>query len=491
MPRLSLVMPHLKRALYRALELGQAFTIGSRQGIPFCFLDEFRAWSDGLKLSNAARAEDSPQKQRGPDCDQCRFSDHCTGLWRPYVAQYGFGELRPVPGTKVTDDDIDALQRFARPLPWGTPRSFEGLPALIREPQLEHGPPEVAALPDAPGTGAFVAQRTRPLRIALLGSGRQARRIARDARGVPGISIDAVASPHAPQADVRDFGDCPAYADAAAAIDDIRPEAVIIAAATAAHDELARLAIRHRIPALLEKPVASNEEQAAALCAAAAAAAACIVPAHNSLHASGLVEVLAAPLARPAVSYVWRRMPRSSDSMRTWNRSSLYETLYHVLAVVGRGAGRRVGEVTTVSFRGAAAPEYLRLELRYGAVPAEVVLDFAAAVEEDLLSRREVDVPDSAQVWRRQGRAISISGAAGERAVEARGNDVQCMLANFRDVVLGKAEPVTTLDDALAVMRTARRVIDALADAGAPFERANAPRHVASSALQQPLGRPG
>jgi hypothetical protein len=64
------------------------------------------------------------------------------------------------------------------------------------------------------------------------------------------------------------------------------------------------------------------------------------------------------------------------------------------------------------------------------------------------------------------------------------------MLANFRDVVLGKAEPVTTLEAALAVMQTTRRVIDALAAAGAPFERPTAPRHVASRTSQAGLAVP-
>jgi molybdenum cofactor biosynthesis enzyme MoaA/predicted dehydrogenase len=490
MPRLSLVMPHLKRALYRALELGQSFTIGSRQGIPFCFLDEFRAWSDGLKLSNAAMAEDSPQKQRAPACDECRFSDHCTGLWRPYVAQYGFSELRPVAGARLTPEDIEALHHFSRPLPWGSPTSFAELPAAIRAPDLECGPPEVAVAVAAPAA-PFVAQRTRPLRVALLGSGRQARRIARHARDVAGLSIDAVASPHAPQADVRDFGDCPTYSDAAAALDDIRPEAVIIAAATAVHADLARLAIDRGVPALLEKPVTSSEEQGAALGAAAAAAGACIVPAHNALHAAGLDELFAEPCARPAVSYVWRRTRRSADCPRTWNRAALYETLYHVLAVVGRAAGGGDGEVMKASIRGEAMPEYLRLELRYGATPAEVVLDMDAALEEDVIARRDADRRESEQVWRRQGRATTIASAAGVRAVEAHGNDVQRMLANFRDVVLGRAAPATTLADALDVMRTARRAVDALEAAGAPFERPNAPKHVASRSLQPAVDQVG
>jgi len=64
------------------------------------------------------------------------------------------------------------------------------------------------------------------------------------------------------------------------------------------------------------------------------------------------------------------------------------------------------------------------------------------------------------------------------------------MFAQFRDVVLGTAAPVTTLENAVDVMRTAQRAIDALAAAGAPFERPNAPKHVASRQLQTPLGEP-
>jgi predicted dehydrogenase len=466
------------------LELGQLFGVGSRQGIPFCFLDEFRAWSDGVKLSNSALAEDGPQKQRGPTCDDCRFSNYCNGLWRPYAAKYGFDELRPIAGPKLTAHEVEELNVFARRYAWGEPRSFDEVSPLLREPELETGPPQVAAPPAGVSMPEFVAQRSRPLRVALLGSGRQARRLARNAREVAGLSIDAVASPHAPQSDLREFGDCPAYSDAASALDDIRPEAVIIAAATDAHDALARVALARAIPALLEKPVTRTEEEAVALRDAATAAGACIVPAHNALYASGIDELLAIEVARPAVSYVVRRTPRSGDAMRTWNRSSLYETVYHLLVVVGRASGGGVGQVVKAAFRGDASPEHIRLHLQYDDAPAEIVLDLAAALEEDVLSRGELGAPASEQVWRRQGRTITITSADGVRTVEARGNDVQRMLANFRDVVLGLAPPGASLEEAIDVMRTARRVVEALSDAGAPFDRPNAPRHVASRALQ-------
>jgi predicted dehydrogenase len=104
-----------------------------------------------------------------------------------------------------------------------------------------------------------------------------------------------------------------------------------------------------------------------------------------------------------------------------------------------------------------------------------------------VLTRTESGARETEHVWRRQGREITISNAAGRRAVESQGSDVERMLANFRDVVLGKALPGATLEDALDVMRTARRVVEALAAAGAPFDRPNAPRHTLSREMRPGL----
>lgn len=489
MPRLSDVMPYFKRALYRALEIGQPFNIGSRQGIPFCFLDEFRGWSDGCNMSQAALSEDAPQKQRAPGCDDCRFSQQCPGLWRPYVARYGLDELRPVPGPRLTDEDAHTLREELKHLPWDLPRSFDEVPELLRERSLEMGPPELPSAPLASheSAAAFIPQRTRPLRVAMLGSGRQARRLARAAQQVAGLSIDAVASPHAPQADVHEFGNCPTYSDAATALDDIRPEAVIIAAATNAHDELARLAIARGLPMLIEKPLASTLEQAEALRAAIREAGTVVMMAHNSVHAGGLGELFSVAWERPNVSYLCRRTPGSNDAMRTWNRSNLYETIYHLFAVVGRLSGGGVGDVNQVVYRGESYPERLRLHLEYRGGQAEITLDFTGSVEEDVLTCAESTAPDKQTTWRRQGRTLTLSDGNGTRTLEARGSDVECMLAGFRDVVLGKAPPTATVDEAIDIMTTARRAVDAVAAAGAPFERPQAPRHHASRALQTPL----
>jgi hypothetical protein len=127
----------------------------------------------------------------------------------------------------------------------------------------------------------------------------------------------------------------------------------------------------------------------------------------------------------------------------------------------------------------------LRLDLQFGAASAELILDCAAASEEDVVAVREDGVPDSELTWRRHGRNTSIQTATGVRAVERHGNDVQNMLARFRDFVLGTGAPAATLEEAIDVMRTARNIVEALEAAGAPFDRVTAPRHVKSPSLQQ------
>ncbi len=486
MPKLSLVMPYLKRAMYRAVEIGQPFIVGSRQGIPFCFLDEFRAWSDGLSLSNSALSEDAPQKQRGEVCDQCRFSQYCTGLWRPYVAKYGLDELRPVAGEQLGDAEVGTLRGGAMPEPWGVPRTFDDIPEGLRERELETGPPEIESVPATEKLPEFVPHRTRPLRIAMLGSGRQARRLARSALETEGISIDAVASPHATQADLQDFGGCPAYSDAALALEDMDAEAVIVAAATTAHDELTRIAIDRGVPVLVEKPLTPSLEEAEALRDYARAADARVAMAHNSLYAPGLDEMLAVPLARPSLSYTLRRTPSSSDGMRTWSRAFLYETIYHVLALTGRACGGGIGEVVQTSYRGEGRPEQLRMQLLYGESTADITLEYTGTVEEDILSLRESGSRDE-RTWRRQGPSITIADGSSVREVERRGNDVQRMLASFRDFSLGESAAVASIEESIDIMRTAGRVVEAFSDAGAPFKRATAPKHVATRPAQQPF----
>jgi len=487
-PRLTEVMPYLRRALHRALEIGQAVVVGSRQGIPPCFLGEFAGWSDVLKLAPEAASEDAPQKQRAPACDACKFTRQCTGLWRPYVALHGLSELTPVAGAPFTDDELRENHFLSQPSRWGAPMSFEGLHPKMRDREGEvlgraryeagaAAPPPIRALP------MLVVQRSRPIRVALVGSGRQARRLALAARNVAGVSIDAVVSPSAPEADLRDFGGCPSLRSLDEAVSEIRPEAVIIAAATQAHHALARTALAHGLPVLLEKPLARTEEEAADLVRAVEERpGAILLPAHTMLFAAGVDALLDAE-GSPSIAFSRRSTASGPEAMRAWSRAALSEVLYHALSLVGHAAGGGVPTVNDVHHQGDVAPEKIRLRLAYPRAEAEISLDFTAPTEETLLVRRAQAADPPAMTWRRAGSVTSLRVGADEVAVPRDGNDVERMLAHFRDVVLGKATPRVSAAQALDVMRATRAAIDALDAAGAPFDRLHAPRHVASAAL--------
>lgn len=488
-PRLTEVMPYLRRALHRALEIGQAVVVGSRQGIPPCFLGELAGWSDVLKIASEAASEDAPQKQRAPACDACKFTRQCTGLWRPYVALHGLSELVPVAGAPFTDEELRENHFLSQPSRWGAPMSFEGLHPRMRDREGEvlgraryeadaaAPPPPIRALP------MLVVQRSRPIRVALVGSGRQARRLALAARNVVGVSIDAVVSPSAPEADLRDFGGCPSHRSLDEAVSEIRPEAVIIAAATQAHHALARTALAQGLPVLLEKPLARTEEEAADLVRAVAERpGAILVPAHNMLFAAGVDALLDAE-GLPSIAFARRSTSSGPEAMRAWSRAALSEVLYHALSLVGHAAGGGVPTVDEVHHQGDVAPERIRLRLAYPRAEAEISLDFTATAEETRMVRRAHAGDPPAMTWRRSGPVTSLRIGDAEVAVPRDGSDVERMLAHFRDVVLGKATPRVSAAQALDVMRATRAAIDALDAAGAPFDRVNAPRHVASAAL--------
>ena len=483
LPRFSDVMPYLKRALLRSLDLGQPAWVGSRQGVPPCQLGAFQAWSDVLGLAEEAASEDGPQKTHGPACEGCRYARVCTGVWRPYAARYGTDELRTVPGPPVGSIDPEALVSM-RHTDFGIPQSFDQVIDTLRDRDDEAA---VRALADAAGAEPEpepaepeTLGRSRPLRVALVGTGPRGRRLASELARVPGMSLDAVASPHAPDGDLRDFGHCPAYRDAIEALDDIRPEAVIVAAATRAHRALAEAALTRGVPVLLEKPLAARVEDAEALVALAAETGVPLVPAHNLLHAPGLAEHLAGgPHAR--IDYHLRCPPDRPDAPRAWSRSGLYETLYHVLVVVGRAAGGGVPEVRAASATGTTRPARVRATLAYGDTEAEVRLDFDAAVED--LSVAITGAGGDTRTWRRARGAVGVEAEGAVTPVVPRAGELEAMIAAFRDHVLGEGPAAAEAAEAVDVMVACDWVVDALEAAGAPLRRAHAPKHVASRTL--------
>ncbi len=493
MPRLTDVMPQLRRALHRALDIGQPVKVGSRQGIPPCFLGELRPWSDVLGFAGEPGSEDAPQKQRAPECDTCRYTRQCTGLWRPYAARYGLSELRPIPGPPFTDEELRAVElstasRHGAPRSrWGVPMSFEQACPVVRDPEAEAAGRAWAAsyLEDAPPIRALPVigmPSTRPLRVLMVGSGRQARRLARAAAETAGISIDGFASPHAPEADLRELGACPRFRSLEEGLDAMRPDAVIIAASTHAHHALARAVIARGIPSLIEKPMARTVEEAEELVHLAAGAGVPLMPGHTLVFSGG-VDALFDADGLPCVTLTLRATPDGPEAMRAWSRPALSEVLHHALSLVGRAVRGGAPRVTDVLFRGDAAPSAVTLELAYERATARVELDFAAVRDDLALARRARFGDEPEMLWRRAGREVSLRVRGADASVPREGSDLSRMLAHFREVVRGRAEPLVTPTDGLEALRAARAAVEALEAAGAPFDRAEAPRHVASPAL--------
>ncbi|MCB9593112.1 MAG: radical SAM protein [Sandaracinaceae bacterium] len=453
-PRLSDTMPHLRRAMRRAIELGQPFVVGARQGVPPCFLGPFAAWSDIFGTSAEAASEDAPQKVQGPACERCRYRRLCPGLWRPYADRVGFDELVPVEGDPFDDAELAAITGHHRPAPWGVPMSFEGAPPTLRDPVAEAAPepepPQVRALP------VLGPERSRPLRVLMVGSGGRARRLAERAASVGGIALVGVASPHAP--DARGWwGHVPVFRDAAAALEAVEPEAVIVAAATEAHAEL--LTACHDRPVLLEKPAAARSEG-------------WVTMAIQEAFEPGLAPLLDAP---GLVTVRFRCGPDAPDAPRAWARAPLFELLHHLVSapVIARGALVRVVDAR---FAGASRAERLSatVELERG----EARLSFEGLADGSF----EIDVGD--RRWARRGREIRVDG----EPVETRAGAEEAMLAAFRDaVVAGRSAPVP-LAVGNAIEEAARDLVEAFAAAGAPLNRPGAPRHSASRT--NPTGGP-
>ena len=473
MPRLSEVAPALQAAAWRALALGQPFVIGSRQGVPPCFLGPFVAWSDLLTLIHEAASEDAPQKQRAPACDACRFGAYCTGVWKPYAARYGTDELVAVPGAPLGDAERATLLAHARRPPWGQPMAFADVHPLVRDPIAEAAGPPALVAAELPGPAVVGGER--PLRLLVVGAGPRARALARAAHASGVWVVAAVCSPHADLAPRGDFAGAPAYTDLAQALDGTRPDAVLVASATASHAAAVDAAIDAGVPVLVEKPPAASIADAEGMVARAAAAGVALMPAHNLRFAPGLAEALAAAHGRALT--ILRLVDRASPAaLHAWHRAPLFEGLYHLLALAHAHGGDAT-RVVAASAQGAERPQVIRVELRGDAdVAIAVVWNLGAAVDALVVGA------DGAH-WRRDGQLPRLTIGGAPQPVAPEGGELVRMLRGFHGAVAAGAPPPIPAADGVAVMCLTAAAIDALVAAGAPIERSTAPRHAASPEL--------
>ena len=479
-PRISDVIPYLRRAMRAFVERGHLFTVGSRQGIPPCFLGEFVNWSDFAHMTARAHSEDEPQKVRGPRCDACRFSPQCVGVWKPYAARYGFDELVPVPGETLTAEQIKTI---LMPFP---PRGFDEVHAFLRQPVREDAPVAMAPEPARVRLPVVSPASTSVLRVVMVGVGAQAQRLSRAMSSVAGMRLVGISSPHVEDRDTTAFGEVDRDADLARLVARVRPDALVVASATTAHHAHARLALSLGVPALIEKPFTRTLEQADELVAHPGASA--LMVAHTMRFSPGFVALRreldvegGAPLRR--VSFVRRTTLRSPDAPATWTREALLETLYHGVYLLSALAGGGIAEVLRAEARKTSWPEWLRVTLAYpSGAEAEFTLDCTASDEGlEVSGARQ---RGRAVTWVREGaeEALVRETDAGDRthSVE-RGSDSVAMLDAFRNAVLERgASPVPAREGA-DVLRTVHAMLDALA----PYiARPGAPKHVASRPLR-------
>ena len=482
MPRISEVMPYLRRAMKVLESRGCHFTIGSRQGIPPCFLGEFMRWSDFVDMSPQALSDDEPQKTRGPQCTRCRFSTLCVGLWKPYAARYGFDELVPVPGVPLTAAEIAFIVV-------DSPRRFdEKHPPIRVAPRPEDDeplPPMRPLAPEPRRLPVLRADEAPAVRVALLGSGPHAQRLLGSARQVRGLEVVGVASPHLFDRPAGPFAGLTLDPDPVALLDALRPDAVIVAAATLAHHDLARLAVDRGLPVLVEKPLARTLDEALAIVAWSERAP--VMAAHVMLFSPGVRRLRTlltdGTVAPPRRIVCTRRWPASSpDAPKTWSRDALYQALYHsayLMAAFGAGEPSLV----RVESRGADRPLWLRADFTFpdGAV-GEIVLDNEAPAPVDEITL--VSPQHHRMTWRREGPAETLTHTTsqGDRTASVeRGSDAEGMLEAFREMVRRRGPPPTSAADGLVAMRIAQAVVDALSDR---LTRPEAPRHVASPAMR-------
>ncbi|WP_170319914.1 radical SAM protein [Polyangium spumosum] len=493
-PRFSDVMPYLKRAIARASELGVEVVVGSRQGVPPCQLEEMMPWSDVLVSLSGALTEDLPQKQKGPACADCRFDLVCTGVWKPYAAVFGTGELRAIPGEKITPEKCLNEPRIARFRP-GIDRLDElrfgdGRVPHSAEIPLPEAPRERVHLPVAP------TEATSPaLRVAIVGTGRRGLAFAKALEQAGGFVLSGITSPHAPDKDLPEIAaDVPRARSLAELCARAPIDAVIVATSTREHAEITRDALARGLPCLVEKPLGATLAEAEAL---AAEAKERITVAQQLRAAGGLEEVLSvladrSGATRPVeIEVIHRATPSSPASLHAWSRTALYELLIHLGDLARAVAGEDL-RVRKASAKGGGRPERVTVRARgQGPLQPDVTIELLLAEVADALEVR-ARLADGRRVsWiRSEGRdLVEVSDAGGKRTrTPPRGGDLARLCVAFRESVLRGDRPKVTAEDGARAMRLAAEVITALEASGAPFDRAAEPKRVASVPLRDRVG---
>ena len=109
MPRMSLAVPYLKKALQIGIDAGIPVMV---EAVPFCLLKGYEKYVSDLYIPPSEVREyehffpkfEETRKQikrKFPQCKQCKYDLICEGPWMEYPDRFGSDEFKPVPGRKI------------------------------------------------------------------------------------------------------------------------------------------------------------------------------------------------------------------------------------------------------------------------------------------------------------------------------------------------------------------------------------------------------
>jgi len=306
------------------------------------------------------------------------------------------------------------------------------------------------------------------IKIALVGAGHMGRLHARTIAGREDAALVAVCDTDAAAAaalaethGARALGDASGLAGAV--------DAVVLAAATAAHRDLALPLIRAGVPLLVEKPLAGTAAEARQIARAAERADAILQVGHI-LRFDPVTRAIAERTFTPAEIQVSWRSPFTG---RSTDVSVVMDLAIHGIDLALKWAGRFPEEVTATG-RIVQGPHADEVEAR---------LEFAGGCAADLVaSRVSPDRERRIRITAAEGETIELDYAArtvrwGSEAlpVETEPDALTAQMDSFLAAVRGEAPVAVSADEGARAVEVADRIHEAIAGGQGGPEQAAGP----------------
>jgi predicted dehydrogenase len=327
--------------------------------------------------------------------------------------------------------------------------------------------------------------QTKPVRIAVIGAGLIGRRHAELVAGCPTADLCAIVDPGAAGREVATAFGAPWFPSLEALLEADRPDGLIIATPNQLHAEHGMIAIRHRIPCLIEKPLTDSVASAEALVSAAKTAGVPILVGHHRRH-NPIIQDAKARIARgdlgrivAAHAFFWLYKPDDYFDV-AWRREPgagpVLINLIHDIDLLRYLVGEidEVHAVQSNAARGHAVEDTTCAVIRFagGALGTISVSDSIAAPwswemtsgENPAYSKTEepcyliggtegsLSIPRS-ELWRHPGKRSWWEPIAPERTEITAADPLVAQLHHFSAVIRSEAEPLVSGDEGLKSLK--------------------------------------